>query len=165
MFGTHFCSHWTLLDPSNYKYAWTVYKIDIPTNLDICTQIVIFQIVDLNYFYICTFCFWAVFPSQVELAKKEGLPCYKERRAHIASFQACVTSSELPAQKAPSVKSKVTVSLLARSSLSGEGSLVVALDQPSGSEEEVASWRASSCWVVHGCSKGLHLGTMWYPTA
>ena len=100
-----------------------------------------------------------------KLAKKEGLPCYKERRAHIASFQACVTSSELPAQKAPSVKSKVTVSLLARSSLSGEGSLVVALDQPSGSEEEVASWRASSCWVVHGCSKGLHLGTMWYPTA
>ena len=72
-----------------------------------------------------------------ELAKKEGLPHYKERRVHIASSETCLTSSESPAQKAPSVKSKVTVPPQARSSLSGEGSLVVALDQPSGSEEEV----------------------------
>ena len=63
----------------------------------------------------------------MEHAKKEGLLHYKERRVCIASSEVHFTSSELLAQKAP--KSKVTVLLQSRSSLSGEGSLVTALDQ------------------------------------
>ena len=44
----------------------------------------------------------------MELAKKEGLQLYKERRVCIASSKACFASSELPTQKAPSVQSDST---------------------------------------------------------
>ena len=72
-----------------------------------------------------------------ELAKEQGLLSYKERRAHIASSEVHVASLETLAQRAPAVKSKVTVPPRARSSCSGEGSPVTALDQLSGPEEEV----------------------------
>ena len=53
-----------------------------------------------------------------EHVKEQGLPCYKDRRM-------CVASSEALEQRAPSVKSKVTVPPGARSSHSGKGLPVV----------------------------------------
>ena len=89
-----------------------------------------------------------------ELMKKEGLQSYKERRAHIASSEAHFALTDSPTRRTPSVKSKVTMPLQARSTLFGEGSPVTSLDQPSGSEEEATLLEASSHWVVHGHSWG-----------
>ena len=102
--------------------------------------------------------------GSTELAKEESLQCNKERRVCTMSSEVHFASSELPTQRAPSVKSKVTVLPQARPSLFGQGSPVTALDQLSGSEEEVASQRASSCWVVCSHPRGLWPDLMWYPT-
>ena len=83
-----------------------------------------------------------------ELVKEQGLMHYKERRVHITSSEAHVALLEVPAQRAPAVKFKVTMPPRARSSHSGEGSPVMALDQLSGPEEEVLSPGASCCWVL-----------------
>ena len=84
-----------------------------------------------------------------ECMKGQGLPCYKDRRM-------CVTSSEVPAWKSPSVKSKVTVPPRTRSSRSGQGSLVAALDQvPS----------PGAChWVRKNFPRKLHDDPVWEPT-
>ena len=64
------------------------------------------------------------------------------------SLEARVTSLEAPAQRALAVKSKVTMPPRARSSHSGEGLPVTALDQLSGPEEEVPSPGGGCHWVL-----------------
>ena len=53
------------------------------------------------------------------------------------SSEVHVTLSEVLAQRAPAVKSKVTVPLRARSSHSGEGSPVTVLNKSLGPDDEV----------------------------
>ena len=83
-----------------------------------------------------------------ELTKEQGFLHNKERRAHIASSEAHVALLEALAQRAPAVKSKVTMLPRARSSCSGEGLPIMVLDQLSGPEEEVSSPGASCCQVL-----------------
>ena len=99
-----------------------------------------------------------------ELMKEQGLLHYKERRVHIASLEACVTSLEVLARRAPAVKSKVTMLPRARSFHSGEGLPVTALDQLSGPEEEVLSPGAGRCKVLQSPSKRYQADPMWEPT-
>ena len=64
----------------------------------------------------------------MELVQQQGLPQYKERRAH--------TASAVPAQKSPTMQSKVTVPPWATSSHSMGGAQATALDYAAGSDEE-----------------------------
>ena len=80
-----------------------------------------------------------------ELAQQQGLPQYKERRAH--------TTSAAPARKSPTMQLKVTVPPWAMSSRSMGGAQAVALDYTAGSDEESPFPKASQCRVMRGSPK------------
>ena len=89
----------------------------------------------------------------IELAKQEGLPQYRERRAH--------TTLVVPARKSPTVQLKVTVPPRAMFSCSMGGAQPVALDYAADSNGESPFPKTSRCHVMRGSPKKAQPNPMW----